>query len=92
MDTLIKYNDQNILDFLLTYKGKIEDLFVFLQEQNINYEDFSILPNKIYSTYVKNIVTNYYINKRIYVTNKVDGFEVGVNSFSEGFNTGFNRI
>jgi len=91
METLIKYTDQNIIDFILTYKGGIEYLIPFLVENNINYDDFNLLSDKIYSEYNTNINTNFYNSKNMYVTTKLDSFTSELGDFSSGFSDGFSN-
>jgi len=90
--TLYKYNDQNTFDYLLTNKGKIDDLISFLVEQNTNYDSFDTFTNKIKDSKSNNVFTSYYIKNNIIISSKNSDFTTDneLRGFTIGFSIGFN--
>jgi len=73
-NSIYKSQNQNMIDFILTYKGSIEDyLFEFMLEQGYtDYNDFDNSTDKYIRTYKEsNIVTDFYTTENIIVTTKV---------------------
>jgi hypothetical protein len=85
-----KYSEQNIFDYLLTNKGSIDNIFDFLYKQNIDYDDFSSLPDILYDEYIRTTTTDYYSRYNINVVSNNNSFNVISSGFSIGFSIGFN--
>lgn len=88
MAKFIKYADQNILDYILTYYGNVKDLLKFMGDNGItNFRDFQ------YKTRIDNVnplpspVTNYFKANGIIVNTGIE--KVVLADFNIDFNSDF---
>ena len=92
MNKYIHKSNQNVLDFILTYKGSIQDnLFPFLEEQMYAcYSDFDNSTKKFIKTkYNKNKITENYKSNNKIVATKTDMSNLIDASFDFSFDLSF---
>jgi len=74
MDKIRKHPNIGLIDFILNYKGAIEDyLFPFMMEQGYNsFQDYYDADTIIKTDYNTNETTNISINKNDVIATKTD--------------------